>query len=273
MARSAASTRASTVASPVASATPQAMVGSRWPTPRVLLAIRSARRRTIRSAVRMGAPAKRTANSSPPIRATRSPSRTPACKMAPTRTSASSPAAWPKPSFSALRPLASTIATDSDAPSRAASSRSSRWKKLRRFGSPVSGSVAGAVEGQEETILVAHCVADDSKEPLGEVVDVQDGADLGGEPLQDRELTAVGLSARSELLEEHARSGHVFDVLVEDPRDATELGRALRAVALDEPQEPADHSRMELSPAATQELGAGMLDRLRRLVRTPADDD
>src|SRR5207244_7378852 len=133
--------------------------------------------------------------------------------------------------------------------------------------------LAGVVEGEEEPVLVAHGVADDPKEPLGEVVDVQDGADLGGEPLQDRELTAVGLSARSELLEEHARSGHVFDVLVEDPRDATERGRALRAVALDEPQERVDHSRMKLSPATAQELGAGMLDGLRRLVRTAADDD
>src|SRR5439155_1822925 len=133
--------------------------------------------------------------------------------------------------------------------------------------------LVGGVEGAEETILVGHGGADDPKEALGEVVDAQEAAALRGERMQDRVLTAVGLGARSKLLEEHARSGHVFDVLVEDPGDATELGRALRAVALDEPQERVDHSRMELSPAATQELGAGMLDRLRRLVRTPADDD
>src|SRR5207253_5842388 len=133
--------------------------------------------------------------------------------------------------------------------------------------------LAGVVEGEEETILVAHGVADDPKEPLGEIVDVQDGADLRGEPLQDRELTAVSLGARSELLEEDARSGHVFDVLMEDPRDATELGRALRAVTLDKPQERVDHCRMELSPATAQQLGAGVLNGLRRLVRTPADDD
>ena len=60
---------------------------------------------------------------------------------------------------------------------------------------------------------------------------------------------------------------------MKDPGDTAELGRALRTVALDEPQERIDHRRMELSPAAAQELGAGMLDGLRRLVRTPADDD
>src|SRR5207253_2493326 len=107
----------------------------------------------------------------------------------------------------------------------------------------------------------------------GQVVDVEDRTDLGREPLEDRELPAVGLSAGGELLEEDARSGHVFDVLVQDPRDASELGRALRTVALDEPQERVDHSRMELGPATAQELRAGMLDGLRRLVRPAADDD
>src|SRR5439155_21456532 len=109
--------------------------------------------------------------------------------------------------------------------------------------------------------------------PLGEVVDGEDRTVLGREPLEARERPAVGLSASGELLEEDARSGHVLDVLVKDPGDAAELGRALRTVALDEPQERVDDSRMELSPATAQELGAGMLDGLRRLVRTPADDD
>ena len=86
-------------------------------------------------------------------------------------------------------------------------------------------------------------------------------------------MPSVGLGARRELLEEESRSGHVLDVLVKDPGDAAELRRTLRAVALDEPQERVDHGGVELGPATAEELGAGVLDRLRRLVRATAHDD
>ena len=132
--------------------------------------------------------------------------------------------------------------------------------------------LAGVVERQQEPVLVTHGVTDDSEQPFGEVVDVEDGADLGREPLQDRELPAVRLGSRRELFEEDARSGHVLDVLVKDPRDTPELRRALRAVAFDEPEESVDDGGVELGPATPQKLRTRMLDGLRGFVRTPADD-
>src|SRR5256885_15799300 len=90
------------------------------------------------------------------------------------------------------------------------------------------------VECEKETVLVPHRVADDPEQPPGEIVDVEHGADLRRETLQDRELPSVGLRARSELLEQDPRSRHVLDVLVKDAGDAAKLRRALRSVALDE---------------------------------------
>ena len=95
--------------------------------------------------------------------------------------------------------------------------------------------IRGRVEREQEAVLVAHRVAHDAKEPLRQLVDVQHGADLRRESLQDRELATVGLGTCGELLEEDAGAGHVLDVLVEDPGDAAQLRGALRAVALDEP--------------------------------------
>src|SRR5207245_6275779 len=44
------------------------------------------------------------------------------------------------------------------------------------------------VDGREEAVLVAHGVADDPEQPAREFVEIEDGGDLRGEALQDREL-------------------------------------------------------------------------------------
>ena len=82
----------------------------------------------------------------------------------------------------------------------------------------------------------------------------------------------MGLGTCRELLEEEAGAWHVLDVLVQDAGDAAQLRGALRAVALDEPQERVDDGRVELGAATAEELSAGELDTLRRLVGTATHD-
>src|SRR6267378_2477071 len=143
----------------------------------------------------------------------------------------------------------------------------------RSYRGPDHEVVAAVIEREEEAVLVAHRIADDPEQPLREIVDIENGADLRREPLEDRQLPSVGLSARRELFKEEPRSGHVLDVLVKDPGDAPELGGTLGAVPLDEPQERVDHGGVELGPATAEKLGTRVFDRLRRLVRATAHDD
>ncbi len=83
-----------------------------------------------------------TVNSSPPMRATVSESRTLAESLSATCISSVSPAGWPRLSLISLKPSRSRYSSASRVPSRraAATARSSRSKNSMRFGSPVSAS-------------------------------------------------------------------------------------------------------------------------------------
>ena len=83
-----------------------------------------------------------TANSSPPRRATESPSRTQPSRRSATVFSSSSPAAWPKRSFTDLKPSRSRNSTAICRSCRRdrATACSTRSRKSVRFGSPVSES-------------------------------------------------------------------------------------------------------------------------------------
>src|SRR5438093_1587548 len=236
MARSAASTSASTVASPLASATPQAMVGSRRGL-RGLVQLRDPHGRG--NLMRHGGekvlvlPAE-----GPGARAFDAEDADALISELQRDTEDRTDLGWSVESR--VEPTIGHVlqlAMFDDPPADALSTR----ETLADVGAGRADRgtdhemIRGRGEREQEAVLVAPRVAHDAKEPLRQLVDVQHRADLRREPLQDRELTTVGLGACGEPVETEAGAGHVLDVLVKDAGDAAQLRGALRAVALDEP--------------------------------------
>ena len=85
-------------------------------------------------------PSTRMANSSPPMRATVSPTRTHARSRSPTDTSRRSPTSWPRLSFTVLKSSRSTKSTDTGSSRRCSSAWSRRSRNSARLASCVSGS-------------------------------------------------------------------------------------------------------------------------------------
>ena len=97
-------TRSAPTEHPSTTARPATMIGAQ-------IGGRQSLRRSSRPRRARGASARRIANSSPPMRATRSAGRTVARRRRDTSTSTSSPAWWPSASFTALNPSRSSTTT------------------------------------------------------------------------------------------------------------------------------------------------------------------
>src|SRR5215218_8388938 len=143
MAASARCSRSSTSSPGSTSATPTLAVTPSAP-PTCATAARS--RSAIISPEELTETSARTANSSPPSRATVSVSRTAPPSAMPTALSMASPAACPPASLTLLNPSRSTRQTTDRCPEAASSTAPvTRSMKARRLGMPVSGSVEASV--------------------------------------------------------------------------------------------------------------------------------
>src|SRR5207244_3200247 len=266
IARSAASTRASTVIGRSdASATPQAMVGRRLPSVSVPSAMLFATRRITRSAASSGAPGNRIANSSPPMRATVSRSRTPAERLAARALDAEHADALlaelqrhAEDGLDVRRTVEARIGLRSgdvlqlavlDHPPADADAACEQLPDvgLRRADRGAHDErLVLVVERQQEAVLVAHRLADDPQQAARELVDVEHRADLRSQPLEDGELSSMRVRGRCELLEQAARTGNIRHVLLFDRADAAEIGGAVLTVAVDDAAERVGDSGTQL---------------------------